>query len=88
VVFDGDIWRVAEVTRDGTSGGRRRAREELGVAQHVEIHKYAAQGVREEASTQQPPGVNDGVPSLSDAAGHGEASRRQAAEHVRQHVLR
>lgn len=81
-------WHVAEVAGDGR-GAAGGGGEELRARQHVEIDEYAAQRAREELRAQQPAAVDDSVPGLADdAAGRGEATRRQATEHVRsQHLL-
>jgi hypothetical protein len=71
--------RGARRRRGGTGAG-----EELGQTQHAEVDEYAGQREREELGAQQPVPVDDGVPGLADAAAHGQAARRQAAEHVRE----
>lgn len=41
---------------------------------------------RQEAREQQPAGVDDGTPRLTDAPRRGEAALRKTAEDVREHV--
>jgi len=97
VADDKVVWRVAdEVSGDrrrrgarrrrGRCGGATGAGEELGQPQHAEVDEYAGQREREELGAQQPVPVDD-VPGLADAATRGQAARRQAAEHVHEHVL-
>lgn len=47
----------------------------------------AGQGAREEVRAQHAVAVDERTPRAADAAGHGQASWRQAAEDVREHVV-
>jgi len=67
----------------GDAGAVREGREELRDAVGVEVQEEPTQRQREEIRPQQAEGVDDGEPRLADAPGHGESTRREAAEHVR-----
>jgi hypothetical protein len=85
----GDVWtwQVAKVAGDRSTAAWPTVGEELGAPQHVETDHYATEREGEEVRAHQLVNVDDGMPSLADAAGHGKAARRQAAEHIREQVL-
>ena len=69
---------------------RRTPGEELCEAprqvRHV-VDEDASERQRQEVWSQQAAGVDHRAPRRADAAGHGEAARREAAENVGQHVV-
>ena len=76
---------VVVVGAHAGAGEEHRAREALVV---VVADDEAGQGVREVVRAQHAvAGVDERTPRAADAAGHGQASWRQPAEDVREHVV-
>ena len=84
LVFGG---QEVEVAGDGGGGGRG-AGEELRAVQAVEVDEDAGERARKEVRAQQAAVVDEVAPRLADAAARGEAARREAAEDLREHVVR
>jgi hypothetical protein len=75
--------QVIVLAGDGGAVRDGPGREELRDVVVVEVHEEPTQRQREEIRPQQAAGVDDGEPRLADTPGRGEATRREAAEHVR-----
>lgn len=90
VVLDVDVGRrrrhgVVEAAGDGGGGGG--AGEELREPGAVVVEEDAGQREREEVRAQQAAAVDEAAPLLADAAGRGDAPRREAPENGREHVV-
>lgn len=73
----GDVWtwQVAKVAGDRSTAAWPTVGEELGAPQHVETDHYATEREGEEVRAHQLVNVDDGMPGLADAAGHGHTAR-------------
>ena len=78
-------WQVVEPAGDGGAGGG--TGEELRHMFAVDVDEDAADGEREEIYAQQAACVDDAEKGLAGAAARGEAARRDAAEHVGEHIV-
>ena len=77
-----------QLVGDGLRRGGRRAREELRGQQVVAVDEEPGQRAREQqVRAQQAAAVDERSPRRADAAGDGEALRREPAEDACQHVV-